>query len=114
MKDRVITNQGYDKLGGVYLTFFTPTYNRSKFLKRVYDNLLKQTDKRFCWIVVNDGSTDDTDEIMRHILNRNDIPICYISKNNGGKHSAFQYALKQCQTELFVSGHFRPYCVPNI
>lgn len=105
MDAKILTNGLYDNMlamgigGGI--TFFTPTYNRAQFLKRVYDCLLQQTNNLFCWIVVNDGSTDETDEIMRHILDENDLPICYISKNNGGKHSAFKYALEQCQTELF-------------
>ena len=85
-----------------YITFFTPTYNRSDFLNRVYDCLLNQTDKRFVWIVVNDGSIDNTDCVMRELLDKNDFPILYITKSNGGKHSAFEHALRECITEFFM------------
>lgn len=83
------------------ITFFTPTYNRAKYLPRVYESLLQQTSSNFVWIVINDGSTDETDEIMQGIVDENKIPILYIKKNNGGKHSAFKIALEKCRTEYF-------------
>lgn len=83
------------------ITLFTPTYNRAKFLYRIYNCLISQTNKRFVWIIVNDGSQDNTDEVCCHLVNENRIPILYLSKENGGKHSAFKVALAECKTEYF-------------
>ena len=83
------------------LTFFTPTFNRAKFLRRIDECLQEQTCKDFVWIIVNDGSKDNTDEVATEILLENKIPVKYISKPNGGKHSAFRIALEQCETTYF-------------
>ena len=85
-----------------YITIYTPTFNRASLLYRVYECLLKQTDNRFVWIVVNDGSKDNTDEVMKDILNKNELPILFISKPNGGKHSAFEAAFNEAKTEYFM------------
>lgn len=84
------------------ITIFTPTYNRSELIYRVFHCLVNQINNNFVWIVVNDGSTDNTDNVLIDILNQNIIPIMYISKSNGGKHSAFQVALNECKTEYFM------------
>lgn len=84
-----------------WLTFFTPTYNRSKFIGRAADCLRKQTSKHFVWIIVNDGSKDDTDSVIKDIMACEDLPIKYINKPNGGKHSAFKVALEECETSFF-------------
>lgn len=83
------------------ITLFTPTFNRAKYLKRVYSCLLKQTSKNFVWIIVNDGSSDNTEEIVLTFIKENKIPIKYIHKENGGKHSAFKVALENCNTNYF-------------
>ena len=87
--------------GGGNLTLFTPTFNRSEFLLRIYDDLLGQTCKDFVWLVVDDGSTDDTPDVMDRLLKENKIPVKYIRKANGGKHSAFKIALDNCITDYF-------------
>lgn len=84
------------------ITFFTPTYNRADFIGRVYDCLLKQTNKRFIWILVDDGSKDNTQDVARSLLSRNQLPMLFISKPNGGKHSAFEVALGETNTEYFM------------
>lgn len=84
------------------ITFFTPTYNRASLISRAYDCLLMQTDKRFVWILINDGSKDNTIEIALELLNRNEFPILFVSKENGGKHSAFETAFKETLTEFFI------------
>ncbi len=83
------------------ITFFTPTYNRARFLSRIEDCLLKQTCKDFVWIIVNDGSKDNTDEIATDILKKELLPVLFISKENGGKHSAFKIAFEHCETAYF-------------
>lgn len=84
------------------ITFFTPTYNRSGMIRRAYECLLNQTDTHFVWILVNDGSKDDTDVVAETILNENKIPMLFLSKQNGGKHSAFEVAFNECHSEYFM------------
>lgn len=103
----ILSNNAYtkwwgEKTRGGEITFFTPTYNRSSFLNRIYDCLLAQTNKSFVWILVNDGSTDNTVEVAKKLMDKNDFPILFISKENGHKHSCFKVALENCQTEFFV------------
>ena len=85
-----------------WITFFTPSYNRAPFLPRVYECLKKQTDKHFVWILVCDGSSDNSIEIANELLKREDFPMLFIYKDNGGKHSAFKVALESTHTEYFV------------
>ena len=85
-----------------YITFFTPTFNRADYLTRVYRCLINQTCQSFVWIIVNDGSKDSTDAVAAEILRSNTIPVTYIEKENGGKHSAFQVALDYTKTGYFA------------
>lgn len=84
------------------ITFFTPTYNRANLIQRAYECLLNQIDKRFVWILVNDGSKDNTEEVAKVILEKNELPMLFISKSNGGKHSAFEVAFNEVRTEYFM------------
>ena len=71
------------------LTIITPAYNRAELLKKCFSSLLEQTSFDFEWIVVNDGSTDNTGDVMRKITEgKAPFPIQYIEKENGGKHTA--------------------------
>ena len=75
------------------LTIITPAYNRAALLKKCYLSLLEQTCFDFEWIVVNDGSTDATAEVMKAITaEQTPFPIQYIEKENGGKHTALNAA----------------------
>lgn len=84
------------------ITYFTPTFNRAYLLSRVYECLKRQTCDSYVWIIVDDGSKDNTVEIVKTLLERKDVPIKFISKQNGGKHSAFEVALENTETEYFV------------
>ena len=102
-----IHNQKYKEwlasdTGNGWITFFTPSYNRAKFLPRLYDCLNSQTNKRFVWILVCDGSTDNTDDVAKGLLSFEDFPMLYIKKENGGKHSAFKVGLENTRTEFFI------------
>ena len=83
------------------ITVFTPSYNRARFLPRVAECLVNQTSKDFVWIVVNDGSEDNTDIVMKEIMVKETLPIKYISKSNGGKHTAFKAAIDNAETVYF-------------
>lgn len=70
-----------------YLSIITPTYNRGHLLKTCYESLLRQTDKDFEWIIVDDGSADNTRDVVES-FDTKDFEIIYVSKENGGKHTA--------------------------
>ena len=83
------------------ITIFTPAYNRGHLLPRLYDSLLKQTDQRFEWVIVDDGSTDHTQATVAEWLSSHLIPITYLKVANGGKHRAINLGVKQAKGELF-------------
>jgi glycosyltransferase involved in cell wall biosynthesis len=84
------------------LTVFTPTYNRGYILHRCYESLKNQTSKQFVWIIVDDGSTDNTYEIVNEWIKEGEIEIRYYQKPNGGKSSAHNMGVDQTTTHLFV------------
>lgn len=81
-----------------FLTVFTPTYNRKHLLPRLYDSLKNQTDKNFIWMVVDDGSTDRTKELIKQWQEENVIEILYFYKKNEGMHSAHNLAYEKITT----------------
>lgn len=82
-------------------TVFTPTYNRSKNLINIYEDLKKQTFDDFEWLIVDDGSEDNTSDIVKKFIEDNLILIKYIKKQNGGKHTAINVGVKNAKGELF-------------
>ena len=85
------------------LTVFTPAYNRAHTLPRTYKSLLNQKCKDFVWLIIDDGSTDNTAELVREWqTNTNGFEIRYIYKENGGMHTAHNTAYANIDTELNV------------
>ena len=84
------------------LTVFTPTYNRAHTIGRTYESLLRQTCDDFEWLVVDDGSTDNTEELVKGWNKENKIPIRYIYKENGGLYTGYNTAYANIDTELNV------------
>lgn len=84
------------------ITVFTPTFNRAFCLSQVYDSLCRQTSGDFIWMIVDDGSTDNTKELVDSWIAQNRIDIQYIFKNNGGMHTAHNTAYDHINTELNV------------
>lgn len=85
------------------ITIFTPAYNRAYTLPRTYESLLKQDCKDFLWLVVDDGSTDNTAELIKDWQSRdNGFEIRYIYKENGGMHTAHNTAYENIDTQLNV------------
>lgn len=85
------------------LTIFTPVYNRGHLIRRVYDSLCRQSSFGFEWLVINDGSTDDTDGTLRDIIANHSLPfaINYISRENRGLMRTINQALDLAKGELF-------------
>ncbi len=84
-------------------TVFTPTYNRSRTLPRVYESLRPQTYRNFEWLIVDDGSTDDTREIVEKWQAESEFPVRYIYQENQGKAAAFNRGVREAQGELFLT-----------
>lgn len=89
------------KNGTVKLTVFTPTYNRADCLPRGFDALKRQACKDFVWLIVDDGSTDNTREVVRGFQAEDcGFEVRYIYQENGGLHTGYNTAIEQADTEL--------------
>ena len=84
------------------ITVFTPTYNRIKLLAHCYESLKRQTCRDFVWLIVDDGSTDDTAGQVQRWMQDADFQIRYLRKENGGLHTAYNAAIAVMDTELAV------------
>ncbi len=79
-------------------TLFTPTYNRADTLPRLYDSIKQQTFKDFKWLIIDDGSSDNTKQVVDLFIQEGIIDITYIRKENGGKHTAQRMAYEIATT----------------
>ena len=85
------------------ITVFTPTYNRAGLLGRCYESMKRQTNKDFIWMIIDDGSIDNTKEVVENwIKNEKTFKIQYYYKENGGLHTAYNEAIEHIETELCV------------
>lgn len=85
-----------------FLTIFTPTFNRCKTLSRVYESLCKQRRDDFIWFVLDDGSTDTTEQLIQRFIDENNFEIKYMYQKNQGKQAAWNNALNLCDTSYFM------------
>ncbi|WP_406685938.1 glycosyltransferase family 2 protein [Rossellomorea vietnamensis] len=84
------------------LTVFTPTYNRAYCLGQCYESLKRQTDKNFTWLIIDDGSTDHTNELVAKWIKEEHVHIIYHWQENQGMHGAHNTAYQLIHTELNV------------
>jgi len=84
-------------------TVFTATYNRADLLHRVFDGLMRQTDEDLEWLVVDDGSTDDTESMVADWAARAPFPVRYVRQAHSGKHVAFNRGVREARGELFLT-----------
>lgn len=84
------------------ITVFTPTYNRAYTLHLCYKSLLNQTCNDFLWLIIDDGSNDNTGQLVESWINENKIEIKYIYQENQGMHGAHNTAYENITTELNV------------
>ena len=86
------------------LTVFTPSFNRAILLARCYESCRRQTSKDFLWLIIDDGSTDSTAEVVKtwQFVPDNGFEIRYLCKENGGLHTGYNTAIANCDTELMI------------
>lgn len=82
------------------ITVFTPTFNRAHLLPRLYESLCNQSSKDFVWLIIDDGSSDGTEELVKEWMNQNKIEIQYHWKKNGGMHTGHNAAYERVETPL--------------
>ena len=82
------------------LTIFTPTFNRAYTLHKCYESLKRQTSKDFVWLIIDDGSSDNTKELVDKWINENEVEIRYYYQKNQGMHGAHNTAYKLIETEI--------------
>lgn len=85
-----------------YFTLYTPTYNRGHLLPRVYTSLLAQDDRDFEWLVIDDGSSDDTEARVQAWAAEAPFPVRYVRQENQGKHMATNRAVELARGQMFV------------
>lgn len=84
------------------ITVLTPTYNRKYILNNAYNSLLAQTDHDFEWLVIDDGSNDDTEGLIKSYIKEEKINIRYFYKKNGGKHTALNMGIKKAKGSMLI------------
>ena len=86
-----------------YITICTPTYNRGYIITQLYHSLQRQCNFNFEWLVIDDGSKDNTEQIFKNDILpfKNQFSIKYIKQENGGKHRAINRAVQEARGDLF-------------
>lgn len=85
------------------ITVFTPSYNRKNCIHKCYESLQQQTSHNFCWLIVDDGSTDNTEALIKQWQStETKFKIIYDYKDNGGLHTGYNRGIELAETELFV------------
>ena len=95
------------------ITVFTPTYNRAEKLTPLYESLCRQSFTSFEWLIVDDGSTDSTEAVVKSYIEEGRVSIRYYKQENGGKMRAHNYGAKLCQTKYFVCVDSDDYLTDN-
>ena len=84
------------------ITVFTPSYNRADLLPNLYESLLRQNSRDFKWLIIDDGSTDNTGEVVAAWIREEKMDIQYVYKENGGLHTGYNKAIECMDTELSI------------
>lgn len=86
-----------------YITVCTPTYNRAYCLERPFNSLLRQTFKDFEWIVIDDGSTDNTSEIIEGFKKKAEFKIVYVKQSNKGRAAALNESYNHIKSKYVIN-----------
>ena len=99
--------------GQYAFTVFTPTFNRAHTLPRVWKSLLQQTFKDFEWIIVDDGSRDNTRDLVSTFRQRSEFPVRYLWQQHAHKKAAYNFAVREARGILFLGFDSDDECVPT-
>lgn len=95
------------------LKILTPTYNRKETIPKLYASLTSQTCHDFVWNVIDDGSTDGTEAVIKEWMEEGKINISYLKKENGGKHTALNIGIKDTTEDLIFIVDSDDYLTPD-
>lgn len=95
------------------ITVYTPTYNRGYCLAQLYNSLHRQSMQNFEWLIIDDGSTDDTEKIVNYWILEANFKIVYIKQENEGKMAKLNFAHKVMNTELCMCVDSDDYLMDN-
>lgn len=84
------------------ITILTPTYNRAHTLQRLFESLLNQEDTSFEWVVIDDGSIDDTKDLVRCFIEKSPFDIHYFYQNNMGKPTAINRGVLEASKQYIL------------
>lgn len=97
----------------MFVTIFTPTYNRAYIISQLYESICNQSLKNFEWLIVDDGSTDNTRELVSSFIEEGAINIRYVYQENGGKQRAINKGVQLAVGELFFIVDSDDYLTPD-
>ena len=89
-----LTKAIHNIVGVHMITVFTPTYNRVHTIVRTFESLQAQTDKDFEWVVVDDGSSDNTLDVLTQLKEKAEFPVIFQYQKNAGKHVAINLGVQ--------------------
>lgn len=84
------------------ITVFTPTYNRAHTIGRTFESLQDQTENDFEWVVIDDGSSDNTIELLSRLKEKAKFPMTIKRQKNAGKHAAINWGVQLAKGEIFL------------
>ena len=98
------------------ISILTPTFNRAKLLDKLYTSILINSNNSNCdveWLIMDDGSTDNTRIIVDTYIKENIINVQYFYQENSGKMSAINELVKRCTGDLILECDSDDYLVPE-
>lgn len=108
-----LTKAIHNIVGVHMITVFTPTYNRVHTIVRTFESLQAQTDKDFEWVVVDDGSSDNTLDVLTQLKEKAEFPVIFQYQKNAGKHVAINLGVQMARGELFFIVDSDDWLKPN-
>ena len=112
-KNTTSMDRTLDAAGTPLISIVTPTYNRARLLERLFASLKEQSFQDFEWIVIDDGSTDDTRAVVERMARVAPFPVRYFWKTNGGTHTAVNMSYPLAVGELLLVVDSDDRCAPD-
>jgi glycosyltransferase involved in cell wall biosynthesis len=96
------------------ISIWTPTWNRATLLERVWKGLNSQSYKNIEWIIGNDGSTDETAEVIKELASRSEFPISVITASmRVGKARMDNEGISRARGEFIIECDSDDYLLPQ-